>query len=179
MKTKISLILIAFFIQCYSFAQTVDKLDEKYGFKIFKFGTSPDNYVGKLKKDSASLFNRLNVTVFSYIGNDMEYLYNVKTESIDLTFYKNKLMGIQIEFDQTFSENDYNNILKNLQELFGDGFNCPTDDTDFSKATGRKWIGKKVDMEIHRLYYNKKAEWSGYICLYEKALEQQRVSDGF
>jgi hypothetical protein len=178
LKTTISIIVV-FFIQSYAFTQTIDKLDEKYGFEILKFGTSPDYYLGKLKEDTTNLFKNQGISEYTYMDSDMGYVYNVKTKKVDLTFYKNQLMNIQIEFSETFSINDYNTVLSALQKLFGDGIDCAVNNPDLSKAMGRKWTGKKVDMEIHRLFYNKTSELSGYISIHEKALEQQRKTDDF
>ncbi len=179
MKTTISLFLITFFIQMSAFAQTIDKLDENYGFEIFKFGTSPDNYSGKLKEDTSNLYKHQGVSGYSYTGKEMEYLYNVKTKEVDLTFYNKQLMCIQVEFPETFSLVDYNVILTNLQKLYGNGFDFATSGRDISQSVGRIWVGKKVDMEIHRLYYTKTSEWNAYIILQEKAIAQKRKTDEF
>jgi hypothetical protein len=176
MKIRIFIISLIISIPLLS-GQSVDALDTKYGFKIFKFGTTPDLSISELIESG---FNKNpNVTEYRYTGSDMNTLYNVPVIKVKLTYYKNKLMSIMVDFGTTFSEGNYDLVLYSLQQLFGEGNNCITDDSYFTQATGRKWVGKKVSMEILRMYAPKQSAWCGYLLIVEQSLEKQRISDEF
>lgn len=175
-QSKYVVLILSLLITSSVFSQNVAKLDEKYGFKTFKLSASPSLY--KIERSSLEDSNP-NITEYNYTGTDLNYLYTVKTRGTTLTFYKNKLMSIQVFFPDNFSESDYNIILYSLEKLFGIGNNCVVNDPTYTNYSGKKWVGKKVEMEILRLYSNKNMKWGGYLLISEKNLQNQRIEDEF
>lgn len=180
MKNDNSTLLIAILLivlpMTFSYGQSVDQLDSRYGFKSLKLGTVPNPANSVLIE---SWDSNPNITSYRYQGGDIESVYNVPVKNVDLTYYKNRLMSIQVSFQNGFSESDYDRILYSLKQLFGGGDNCNVADPDFSLSFCRKWIGKKVDMEILRLYYQQRNMWTGYLVIVEKSIQQQRIRDDF
>lgn len=178
-KTGLLMLLFMSFLlapKTYVFGQSVKQLDERYGFKSLKLGTTPNLSISK-KIDSWD--RNANISKYTYTGNDMGSIYNVPIKEVDLTYYKNRLMSIHISFNDGFSVSDYDLILYSLKQVFGEGNNCNVKDPDFSLSSCRKWVGAKVEMEILRLYYQKNNKWIGYLLIVEKSIQQQRISDEF
>lgn len=169
--TFFSLFIVLFNL---SFGQSVEKLDAKYGFKNLKLGTLPNkSYLIKINDQDKNS----NIKDYTYTGDNIRTLFTVPIKNIELSYYKNRLMTIYIQFNFGFSQSDYDIILYSLQKLFGDGYKCRINDPDISISSGREWNGKKVEMEIHRLYFNK--IWSGYMIVVSKSLQLQKMNDEF
>ena len=175
-KILYSLITIITFSYSDLSAQSVNQLDTKYGFKSFKLGTAP-NKLNSNKIDSWD--KNSNITKYKYSANDMDELFTVSVNRVIPTYYKNKLMSILIDFNDTFSESDYDIVLYSLKNLFGSGNNCVIDNSDYTNYIGRKWVGKKVEMDFFKLYTNENNKWGGYISITEKALQKQRINNEF
>lgn len=179
--------LLSFFIAVASLplhAQTITKLDEKYGFKQFKFGMSP-KMIRNITKKTATADNNPNVTEYTYNGSDLGSLYTVKVQRVTLTFYKNKLYTIMISFgspDKEYLESEYNTVQYSLEKLFGDDWHNPSSDSQIVK--GAIWQSKKVTLEHLKLDYSRgRTDGNnylvGYVSLYENSMQERRLNDEF
>lgn len=146
MKTKLTTIL-TFLLTSGFFAQTIDKLDEKNGFKDFNLNDNFTKWENQLvyegKWDDGS-------KTYLYNGNCCNKVFNYSLEKIILRFNNNKLVGIFItteKFQKDYKEsgkytewrsNDFKSINSSFSLLFGE----PTT-VDTSKVT-YIWAGKKV-----------------------------------
>jgi len=168
--------LILFGLSIQSIGQSVEKLDEKFGFKSFKFGSPPN-------KEKSIIVNswekKQNIETYQYTGNDMDQLYGAEIEAILLEYFNNKLISIMVVFKSPFLESDYKPVLFSLQQLFGNGGNCISENPEFSNSSGRKWIGEKVEMELLNFLDKKNSNWSGYLAVTNKSLQRQRLNDEF
>lgn len=163
------------------FSQSTAQLDTKYGFKHFIFNTPPSKYKTEITK-SQSWDPNSKITEYEYTGGKMNNLFGVTVDKIKLTYYENKLANIQIQFgnlDTEFKQDEYERVLYSLQKLYGQGNSMSVNDQDFILYGGRKWVGKKVTMEVLRLYYKPGNSVSGYISISEKSLHEKRISDEF
>lgn len=75
-------------LQTIAICQTVEKLDESNGFKKFKFGMAPSQFMNTLKEKTSSLPLK-QVKNYEYTGEDISYFHGVKIESIELAFFNN------------------------------------------------------------------------------------------
>lgn len=151
MKTLLTSIFTFLIISTSIFAQTIDKLDEKNGFKDFTIGdnfTKWENqliYEGKLDDGSKA---------YLYKGNCCNKVFNYSVEKIILRFSSNKLVGIIItteKFQKDYKESgeytkwrsdDFESIKSSFSYLFGK----PTS-VDAAEGSGEVtyiWAGKKV-----------------------------------
>lgn len=181
-KMNISVILIFCFSSA-SLGQNVSALDSKYGFKIFKLGTSPSEYQG-LISEQETFHSNPKIKSYSYIGNDINNVFNVKTTGIDLTFYENRLVTISISFAYLiydFKQEDYDRILYSLENLFGEPYNISKDMSDANTTLydGKKWIGKDVSLELMRLSFNSKQKISGYLAITEENIFKEWMNSEF
>lgn len=164
-----------------TFSQTISQLDSKYGFKHFIFNTPPSKYKSEITKTSSWDPNS-KIAEYEYTGGKLNDLFGVPVTKISLTYYEDKLASIQIQFgdiDEEFKQDQYERVLYSLQKLYGQGNSMSVSDQDFILYGGRKWLGKKVTMEVLRLYYKPARSVSGYISISEKSLHEKRISDEF
>ena len=164
-----------------SFSQTTLQLDNKYGFKHFELNTHPLKYKTEIDKVTSWDPNS-KVTQYEYSGNDISSLFGVFVSKVSLTYYDNKLESIQVTFGDTeksFTEDEYERVLYSLQKLYGQGNPIDLSHPEFTLLGGRKWIGKKVTMELLRLFYKPDGSTGGYIQVTENALHKKRISDDF
>ena len=176
MKIYIYLLIVLFSFSNQAFCQSIEKLDEKYGFKGFKFGSPPDLTVSK--KIEGKDKNQ-NITTYLYTGEELKQLYNAEIDLIKLLYFKSKLMKIFVQFKTPFLASEYKIVLSSLQQLFGEGIACTSDDPRLSTLNGRKWIGSKVEMELNHFYYEEKSDWYGYLVLESKSIEKLSLDDQF
>lgn len=177
-------ILIAFTLFTIStlcFSQTTTQLDSKYGFKHFVFNTPPSKYKEEIIKTSSWDPNS-KITKYEYTGTTINDLFGVQVTSVSLTYYENKLADIQIYFggiNMEFEEDEYERVLYSLQKLYGKGNNLILSNQNFILYGGRKWVGRKVSMEVLRLYHKKNESIGGYVSISEKSLNEKRIRDEF
>ena len=150
MKTLLTTIL-TLLLYTGLFAQTIDKLDEKNGFKDFTLGDNLTKWGNQLsyegKWDDGSL-------AYLYKGTCCNKVFSYEIEKTILRFSKNKLVGIYLttqKFQKGYKESgeytkwrsdDFESIKSSLSYLFGK----PTT-VDTPKDTGEVkyiWAGKKV-----------------------------------
>jgi hypothetical protein len=150
---KKSYMLIVFFLMSLNFyCQNLKKLDEKNGFREFKFGDAYGKWASQLK-----LLNTTNgTTSYIYNGNCCETLMGVKIEKISLDFINNKLSTISILFDEFNSKDvshklkEYSNIKDNIIKEYGE----PTK-MEVKKDEGKidtYWEGQKTAMLFFSTY---------------------------
>lgn len=173
--------LIILIITGFAFSQTTAQLDTKYGFKHFVFNTPPSRYYGEITK-SSSFDPNSKITAYEYTGGKINDLFTVPVTKATLTYYESKLASISIQFgdiDKEFKQDEYERILYSLEKMYGKGNSISLSDQDFVLYGGRKWVGRKVTMEILRLYYEPAKSISGYIHISENSLHEKRIRDEF
>lgn len=168
-------------------AQNVNNLEIKYGFKQFKFGISP-SLIKNISKDERQADKNKNISVYTYNGEDLKYLYNVEVEKLSLTFYKNKLYSIIISFgslEREYSDKEFNLVQYSLEKVFGSIWKNPKDE---SILNGAIWKSKRVTLEHLKFDFSKNRPdrindgynyIQGYISIYENNIQNQRLSDDF
>ncbi|WP_161531342.1 hypothetical protein [Riemerella anatipestifer] len=171
------------------FSQSTQDLDLKNGFKQFKFGSSPAQIKNIIPQKNQYSQNP-NVKTYDYVGNDIQYIANVKVDNVILYFFKNKLFLIGANFGNMESQTDftyvdYRNILSWLEQAYGKDWIQPNN-SDGVILNGAIWDGKKVKLELIRVDFSKSITnpenygyISGYISVFDKNLNKQRYSDEF
>lgn len=149
MKKRMTVILTIILLSNYSFSQTLDKLDEKRGFKEFAIGDSYDKWKSQVKeiglwKDGG--------TGYEYIGNCCDEIFDYPVGKILLRFNNKILEAIIIttgNFQKPFSEtgeytkwrpDDFGRIKSLFSQLFGQ----PTSMKDDGGNVTFYWQGKEV-----------------------------------
>ena len=162
MKIQFLFFVLLMAITSTSFCQSVDKLDERNGFKTIKLNEALTMYKGKVQ-----LFNKTpKVTVYTYVGNepDLQKVFDVLLSDITLYFdnISNKLTMIILRSEYTRDEYSGNHFIKaskdwqsigdNFTSLFG-GSSFKKDESYLKNSLIQTWIGNKVMMDLTLDYY--------------------------
>jgi len=121
----------------FTFAQTTNELDQRFGFQNFKFNTPLSNYNAynpvKVAENQYSLKNVANIKIGNY-----------QVESVDLFFSNNNLMKIVVRLDDTDrqkNESIYNALLKNYGR-----YTYHRSASGYSYTSEMIWKGKLVNL---------------------------------
>lgn len=118
---KKTYIIILIFLSQIAISQTINDLDIKNGFRNFKLGSSPLQNKNIIKNDFQNP-SFPSVVAYKYNGTDLESIFGVKVESIELSFFKNKLFSIGVSFgdiEKSFELHEFNSIQGFLEEAYG------------------------------------------------------------
>lgn len=153
MKCAYKLLIIIFLISPLAIGQSLQKLDDKNGFRDFKFGSPYSSWASQL---TFQKITDAQISLYNYNGGCCESFLGVKIESINLGFSKNKLDQIIIKLDKnnskdiSFKLKEYRTIIDKLILEFGKPSNHKSDaDTGEIKTY---WHGNKVSMALYNLY---------------------------
>lgn len=187
MKIKGIYIVLFVLTNLCSFGQSVNDLDLKNGFRSFKLGTSPseNKNIIKVEKQNPAFPN---VVVYKYLGKDLESVFGIKVESVKLSFYKNKLFSISInfgDFGKSFELYEYNTILSTLKQVYGAKYQNPSNE-DGIIMNGAIWDGKHVKLELLRIDFSKSitnptdyGHINGYIQVMDKKIMKEMFESQF
>ena len=140
---RVSIVLFTLTVYTSAFAQNVDELDTKGGFKNYKIGDEFSVHGDKIKftknlenADTKRYLVREPVTVMSH------------TAEVELTFYKYKLTAIIVSFKNS-SKEDFQELLESVEVLYGE----PESQKDKSKELERfekifVWSGQQVGLRM-------------------------------
>lgn len=140
---KWRMVLAAMMMNAAAFAQSVDELDNKAGFKEYKIGDSLSVHADKItftktldNADTKLYLVKDRVSVKSYTGE------------IELEFYKGRVQEIIVSFKNS-SKGDFEDILNSLVTLYGPYQKSK----EKSQAVARfekihEWTGKKIKLRI-------------------------------
>lgn len=183
------MITILFFVTNFILAQSIDNLDLKNGFRHLKLGSSPSQ-IKNIVKQEYQFSRNVNVVTYDYVGNDIENIFNVKTEGITLSFFKSKLFSISITFgnleqSRDFEKHEFDNLLSALESTYGsDWFSAKNNEGII--LNGVIWDGKNVKLELLRLDFSKSKTRpsdygfiSGVINVYDKKITSEMYSSDF
>lgn len=149
MKKTIYLILTAFALNCNS--QTINNLDEKYGYKDLKFGTPKSQLEDKIYGTTANG----NCLV---IGDGYRKIRNVTVEQVYMKFTSDKLFAIILTIS---GDTNVNNLLSIYIETYGKATSSEKKQSSISAT----WEGKSVilsyDMNVDE---NDIIQATVYIC---------------
>ena len=143
MKTTIYMLLAGLTIGSAAFAQTVEELDKKAGFKEFRIGDTLTVHESKIR------FSRTldNADTKLYLVKD---LVSVKsyTGEVELEFYKGKVQEVIVTFKNS-TKTSFDDILKSLETLYGPY----SKDKEKSKDSERfdkayTWSGQRIKLRI-------------------------------
>ncbi len=134
----------------YLFSQSSNTLDDKNGFKEFKFGQNIkefDSISFKVYED-----DNTDPILLEYNGKKYNELFGYEWFNLRFAFCDSKLFTIEIDFDFS-SDTKYNSILESLEKLFGKSYSA-----GYSQLKGNNFKrynswedGKKVFMYIRYL----------------------------
>lgn len=174
------LLLIFLFARVILCGQSVSQLDEKYGFKSFKFNSSTAILKGKLVESQVNSMETLGVKSFLYTGQEYQDVFGCAVDDINLHYYKDKLFQITISFYDGFSNEEFNKIKYSLEKLYGIAkrINKP-EDSDIKDFAGYGWVGAKVKLELIRIEFFDLHGRGGYISITEENIFQQVLKNGF
>jgi hypothetical protein len=144
----------------------VPALDAKNGINKFKLCSFHEIHKANLKEILGA--NDTRIKWYTYVGTDVQTVFEYKIRQINLGYYKSKLYKITVLFDET--QNIKTDDIKNkLELLFGIG--KPEENLLNSKTKKYVWETTKVYLSFE---YNEK-EISIYN--YSKIMEKQFISD--
>lgn len=186
---RTTIITIFLLISNFILAQSVNDLDIKNGFRHFKLGSSPSQ-IKNIVKQKNQFSKNPNVVAYEYVGSDIDNIFNVKVDKVNLSFFKNKLFNISVTFgnleeSKDFEVYEFNNILSALERTYGTDWVRPKNDEGII-LNGAIWDGKNVRLELFRLDFNKSKTnpkdygfISGYINVFDKKLTNEMFSSDF
>ena len=173
------ILILAFVCSSSIFGQSVRDLDEKNGFRDFKFGTGLYLYLSQVERYKEGEFLK-NPDITTYkLKNVPTTVWGVKTDRIRLTFFKNVLSYVSIDFgsiDSDFTEDEYNKLLGFLESLYGDNYYVDTNRKSSNSLILKSsiWDGRNVRLELIRMKY--KGSIIGYISIFDKNLHHKMLS---
>ena len=188
-KRPIFILTVFLFISNLILAQSVNDLDIKNGFLHFKLGSSPSQIKDIVKQENQFLKNP-NVVAYDYVGNDIDYILNVKVNRVSLSFFKNKLFSIIVSFgsleqSKDFEVYEFNGILFALEKTYGTDW-IVAENSDGIILNSAVWDAKNVTLEFLRLDFSKSKTnpenfgfISGYITVYDKKIMNEMSSSNF
>lgn len=189
MKRMIVVVLFHSILIGYCLSQTIDKLDERAGFKTIKLNDSISIYKGRIeyfKSDET-------ITSYSFIGEDQDLwkLFDIPLSTITLYFNNKtkKIFLIQLisvySKDQYASEHyrkaiaDFKIVVSSFNSLFGKNTSVDSEETTEKSTISNTWEGKKVLLMVDVSYYglNKFSEISTTIA--DLKMLNSKIGDGF
>ena len=148
-------LLFSYFFSIASFSQDIKNLDIYNGYKKLKF----DMNISQIENiELNNLYNNNSLSdeiYYDYIGNDLKYFGNIKIEKTTISFIKNRLSSIQIQFGNPYSQfSDFQ--VESIKELlisnFGNKYvNCQGK-TDVLNCL--IWDADNVRCELIRVKYS-------------------------
>ena len=170
-------------------AQTINDLDVKNGFRHFKFGSTSSQIKNIVKQEEQYSKNPY-VTTYDYIGTDIKTIFNVDVESVTLTFFKDKLCSIKVNFgshrlQKDFTLEEFKRVLVALENTYG---------KEWIEALNKEgvitnsaiWDAKNIRLELFRLDFSKSkidpvdyGFIGGYIHIMHKKLHNQIYTSEF
>jgi hypothetical protein len=144
---KLTSLIFSLFICTMIYSQTIDKLDEKKGFKDFILGDSYEKWQSQLKFEGASDDGS---RAYVYIGSCCNKVFNYPVDRIVLRFNNSELVAIYIttmrfqkeyEYSGKYTEwrtVDFENIKSSFSSLFGPPTHVDAPNDRYI------WLGKKV-----------------------------------
>jgi len=180
------LLFIALLLSTNLISQSVDDLDAKYGFKHFKLKSSPVEYMEELEEIESWFSSQYQyMSTYKYKGNQISQVGGVDIGQIELTFYKDELQMISIDFGDSFkkefTESEFDLLLYSLEKLYGQPYNIRKDSggRDIKILEGRVWKGGKVNLELMRIQHDGALFAIGYISIVEKNVQQKMIEESF
>ena len=150
--------------------QNIPALDTKNGINKFKLCSYYDIHKANLKEFSVQNDNR--IKWYTYIGTDVQTVFEYKVKQISLGYYKNKLYKITVLFDET-QNIKVADIKSKLVLLFGEGRSEASPTNNNTKSTAEKDV-----WETSRIYLSFGVNGSEIsLHTYSKLIERQFVSD--
>ena len=140
---RIFLIVVALIVYNVAFAQSIEELDKKAGFKEFHIGDSLPVHESKIR------FTRTldNVDTRLYLVKD---LVSVKsyTGEVELEMYKGKIQEIIVSFKNS-TKTGFEDILKSLETLYGEHSKDKEKDKAFDRFEKLySWTGQRIKLVI-------------------------------
>lgn len=186
---KVKILLIACFSSIMLFSQSIDKLDERNGYKDFKLGDDLTKWINQIQ-----YINNINdVKVYRYLGTCCETIFSLEIDGIYLNFSNNKLSGIIIlikpyqdfrnksgimKFEYPFVKHDA--LVQNFSELFGKPQTKKRPPTPKGgNLQSDQWIGKKVVLNIHYYYDDPNRIEYSEIHVIDKATALKNIEEEF
>ena len=159
--------------------QTNIKLDQKNGFKTYKFGDPKSKYNKYLVEN-----NWKDAYIFEYKPNEFNSIFTWQFAKMYLGFYNNKL-GL-ISFYWTDNITLYEDILSKLEILYGKSLNKNDVNNTIEEGNDlisyNHWEGKTVRMTLRRYrnYSDQNCEDCKITLLIEnKTLQKQKLESDF
>lgn len=184
MKLQSAILVILFNVSLFTSGQSLAKLDINNGFRKLKFGMTPAQ-IGSLELDNSLTLKFNGVKEYIYTGNDITDFYGVTINRINLSFFKNKLYHIMVQFGdiyRKYSDRDHELVDDALRGAFGPNtHNCMNSGFD-EKLNCVIWDAKSIRLEHIRFNLaepdgSRKKEFnyiSGYILFIHKPIEREQ-----
>jgi hypothetical protein len=175
-------VLILLIFSSRFFAQTIDKLDEKNGFKDFKLGDNFSKWQYEVEYEGTW---EDGTKGYVYKGNCCNKLFDYPIENITLKFADNKLVTIMIstkKFQREYKEsgeytkwrsNDFENINSSFSYLFGKQTTIVVEKDTYV------WSGNKVMLLSRYEYLGIKEGDRQKILIIDKSYLNKNIDDGF
>lgn len=177
MRNLLKLTLMCLLISTGVFSQSIEKLDEKNGFKDFKFGDSYSKWQQNLTYEGT----KDNVKRYFYKGSCCNTIYEYPIEVITLDFADNKLVQIallhkDVPKSGSYTVMDMDKIYSKLIDSFGV---FTTKDSTSEGKLFLFWFGKKINLLHVYTYLGISAGQKYEIIISDSTFSNRKKSDGF
>lgn len=167
-------------------AQTIDKLDEKNGFKDFKLGDTYEKWKSSLTYVSTTTDGE---KLYKYTGTCCQEVFTTSVYEIDLLFSSDKLVyitiflkpyqdyrGTKTPAEFRYPNDDYEKLVLDFKSLFGVSEKVYADESA-SIYYSNCWIGKNVVL-FTSYYWFSNYDYSR-VSVKDKAYYTKKKESGF
>lgn len=113
-------------------------LDQKNGFKNFKFGMTPEEAQEVILPTETATNRGANTTIFIYANTPANHIGDLSFDVLRLCFYEDHLYRIELYFN-----NFQNDILEAFKANFGEPFDADNWTVGGQPVQGKAWQGNK------------------------------------
>ncbi len=176
MKDLFKLTLICLLISTGMFSQSIEKLDEKNGFKELKLG---DTFY-KWQQNLTYQRTDDNVKIYFYNGECCKTIFGFSIKSILLYFADNKLIKIGLLHKTTPESEGYKIDASKIFSGIVDSFGLASSKDNISDGKViMYWFGKKVGLFSTWTYLGATEGQQYEIFIYDSVFLNKKKSDGF
>jgi hypothetical protein len=180
MSKQLLIILAIILAALPGYSQESTKLDEKNGFQGFSFGTPASAYSGKIRR-STSKEVLTHAQTYHVISEEFKRVMGKDVENFTLTFGKNKLCAITIDFTEESDDDAYRFLYYKLVNIFGEpaGEISPSTDELFDVSGGARWNGKKTTLDIYKVLRKSTGKYCVSIYYIHNNFMKEVINDEF
>jgi hypothetical protein len=99
-------------------SQDINNLDKKNGYKSIILGSDLSSFENKIEQTEESKYLNHEPKIYNYTSNEYSDFLGIEFKTLNLLFFKNKLISIVFVFENKDGLNIYDNLKDDLEIIF-------------------------------------------------------------